>query len=76
MKGPTAKLMQELGIAVTNAAIAEHYREIISGLLVDEGDDAPEGIVVHRAQTLISTLEDRIRVARAALALAREIGRK
>lgn len=70
VKGPTAKLMAELNTPITNAAIAAHYGELIDGLLVHEGDDAPEGIVIARADTLMKTLDDRIRVARAALALA------
>jgi LPPG:FO 2-phospho-L-lactate transferase len=32
VKGPTAKLMREMGIAVDNGAIADHYRGIITGL--------------------------------------------
>jgi LPPG:FO 2-phospho-L-lactate transferase len=71
VKGPTAKLMQELGVPVTNAAIAAHYADFIDGLLIDEGDDAPVGVAVARTRTLMTNLDDRIRVARAALALAR-----
>lgn len=74
VKGPTAKLMQELGVEVTNAAIAAHYHGIIGGLLIDEADDAPIGVVVRRERTLMQSLEDRVRVAGAALALAQEVG--
>ena len=71
VKGPTAKLMAELGIAVTNTAIAAHYRPIIDGLLLDVRDlPAAPGIAYAAADTLMHTLEDRIRAARAALALA------
>ena len=71
VKGPTAKLMGEMGLAVTNASIADHYAGLIDGLLVDERDDV-EGLTVAHAvtDTLMKTLEDRERVARAALALA------
>jgi LPPG:FO 2-phospho-L-lactate transferase len=74
VKGPTAKLMLELGIPVTPRAIADHYLGIIDGLLVDERD-APEnvGIPVASADTLMVSLEDRARVATAALALADRI---
>ncbi len=75
VKGPTAKLMVELGVDVTNAAIARHYGPIIDGMLIDEGDDAPIGQRIKRERTFMQTLEDRVRVARAALALAREVGR-
>lgn len=76
VKGPTAKLMQELGVEVTNAAIAAHYREIVGGLLIDEADDAPDGIAIKRERTLMQSLEDRIRVAGAALALAHDVGQR
>jgi len=74
VKGPTAKLMAELGIPVTPRAIADHYRGVIDGLLVDERD-GPEnvGIPMGSADTLMVSLEDRARVASAALALADRI---
>jgi LPPG:FO 2-phospho-L-lactate transferase len=71
VKGPTAKLMRELGIAVNARSIADHYRGVIDGLLVDERDGAIDLPVAQAsADTLMHSLEDRIRVARAALALA------
>ncbi|AEG49864.1 LPPG:FO 2-phospho-L-lactate transferase [Sphingobium chlorophenolicum L-1] len=74
VKGPTAKLMGELGLAVTNMAIAAHYAGIIDGLLVDERDGG-EGLDIPYAvtDTLMKTLDDRARVARAALDLAERI---
>jgi LPPG:FO 2-phospho-L-lactate transferase len=74
VKGPTAKLMLELGIPVTPRAIADHYRGVIDGLLVDERD-GPEsvGIPMASADTLMVSLKDRARVASAALALADRI---
>ena len=70
VKGPTAKLMEELGLAVDNQTIADHYKGLIHLLLIDEGDAAPDGVAVGRTATLMHTLDDRIRVARAALELA------
>ncbi len=71
VKGPTAKLMAELGVAATPATIAAHYAGVIDGLLVDERD-ATDGLAIayDQADTLMTTLDDRARVARAALALA------
>jgi LPPG:FO 2-phospho-L-lactate transferase len=71
VKGPTAKLMAELGLPLTNASIAAHYAGLIDGLLIDSGDDA-EGVAVPvaRTATLMRSLEDRARVAQAALDLA------
>ncbi|WP_340265886.1 2-phospho-L-lactate transferase [Sphingobium mellinum] len=71
VKGPTAKLMGELGLAVTNEAIAAHYAGIIDGLVVDVRDGG-EGLAITHSitDTLMRTPEDRARVARAALDLA------
>jgi LPPG:FO 2-phospho-L-lactate transferase len=76
VKGPTAKLMAELGIPADNRSIAAHYEGIIDGLVIDGGDDAPDGIAVARTDTLMTTLDDRTRVARVALDLAHDIGRR
>jgi LPPG:FO 2-phospho-L-lactate transferase len=74
VKGPTAKLMAELGIPVTPRAIADHYRGVIDGLLVDERDGTEGlGIPIASTDTLMVSLEDRARVASAALALADRI---
>jgi LPPG:FO 2-phospho-L-lactate transferase len=77
VKGPTAKLMAELGITPDNDAIAAHYAGLLGGLVIDEGDAAPgNGIPVARTDTLMTTITDRRRVAQAALDLARAIGRR
>lgn len=71
VKGPTAKLMKELGLPVTPATIAAHYAPLLDGLLKDERDvDVPVGIPHVSADTLMLSLHDRIRVAGAALDLA------
>ena len=71
VKGPTAKLMAELGLPLTNASIAAHYAGVIDGLLIDSGDDANGvAIPVARTATLMRSQDDRGRVARAALDLA------
>lgn len=71
VKGPTAKMMGELGLAVTPASVAGHYGDWLDGLLVDERDrQTPPACAYDFADTLMTTLEDRARVARAALALA------
>lgn len=70
VKGPTAKLMDELGLAVTNDSIAAHYGALLDGLVVHGNDDAPEGLVIARTDTLMNNLDDKKHVANAALALA------
>jgi len=74
VKGPTAKLMGELGVEVSNASIAAHYAGLIDGLLVDSsdsGDDLP--VRTMTLDTLMNNATDRKRVAEAALTFARAL---
>ena len=71
VKGPTAKIMRELGLEVSAGTVARHYRDLIDGMLIDMRDPPTSLDLAHaRADTLMKTLDDRIRVARAALDLA------
>jgi LPPG:FO 2-phospho-L-lactate transferase len=73
VKGPTAKIMAELGLPIGAAAVARHYEDILDVFIADEAD-ANEiedlGIPVSLARTLMSTLEDRQALARVVLAVA------
>jgi LPPG:FO 2-phospho-L-lactate transferase len=55
VKGPTAKMMQELGLAVTSASVAQRYGNLLDGYIVDQGD--AEGVPgkVHVAPTLMTS---------------------
>lgn len=75
VKGPTAKLMAEMNLEVSNAAIANHYEGLVDGLLVDTDDIAPAGIAVGRADIMMRSLDDKARVAKAALDLALTLSR-
>ncbi|MDF7774872.1 2-phospho-L-lactate transferase [Sphingomonas sp. AOB5] len=74
VKGPTAKLMRELGVPIDNEAIARHYGAMLDGLLVHGDDAAPGWLAIGRTDTLMPETGDRIRVAAAALELAGSIG--
>jgi len=73
VKGPTAKIMAELGLPVDAAAVARHYEDFLDVLITD-GGDAREvegiGIQVTSSNTLMLTIEDREALARAVLAAA------
>ncbi len=74
VKGPTAKLMGELGLAVSHATIAAHYDGVIDGLLVDRSDPRSRLDLPHdESDTLMTTAADKQRIARAALALAERL---
>jgi LPPG:FO 2-phospho-L-lactate transferase len=73
VKGPTAKIMAELGMPVSAAAIARHYIDILDLLVADEADAgviAELEIPVILTRTLMVTLEDRDTLARRVLAAA------
>lgn len=73
VKGPTAKIMRELGVDTSPRAIAEHYGALLDGLIIDEADRAsalPDGLPIRVARTLMATLEDRVRLAQTALEFA------
>jgi LPPG:FO 2-phospho-L-lactate transferase len=66
VKGPTAKIMKELGITPSPVSIAEHYRGLIDGFVLDSRDAALADRIdlpVQLCDTLMVTLEDRDRVA-------------
>ena len=75
VKGPTAKLMGELGIQVTNQSIADHYGDLLDGMVVHEGDAASGNLAIGVTDTLMKQAEDRRRVALAAMDLARQCRR-
>ena len=84
IKGPAAKIMEELGVEVSAAAVAARYRDLLDGFVLDETDRAlaaaieSEGAVGARAplrvtveQTVMRTGADRTRLAARVLGFAR-----
>ena len=71
VKGPTAKLMLEMGIVPSALATANHYHDLIDGYVIDNVD-AESGqrldLPTFPAQTLMLTLADRETLARHVLA--------
>jgi LPPG:FO 2-phospho-L-lactate transferase len=73
VKGPTAKMMAELGLTPSASAVAHRYGGLIDGYVVDYADmDQVAGIgpKVMLAQTLMTTLADREALARTVLGAA------
>ena len=84
IKGPAAKIMEELGVEVSAAAVAARYRDLVDGFVLDETDralaaaieseDAAGGRAPLRVaveQTVMRTGEDRTRLAAQVLGFAR-----
>ena len=70
IKGPTAKMMRELGITPGAAAVAGRYGDLLDGYVIDSEDAAEaEGLAPHvtLAPTLMTTLAERERLARVVL---------
>src|SRR5205085_9479570 len=73
VKGPTAKMMAELGLPVDATTVAHRYRDFLDLYIADEEDAAAVAdldIPVVLARTLMQSLADREALARAVLAAA------
>jgi LPPG:FO 2-phospho-L-lactate transferase len=79
VKGPTAKIMTELGVEPSAAAVARHYGALIDAFVVDEGDGADladgagpveGGPAVFARRTLMTSLADREALARTVVDIA------
>ena len=73
IKGPAAKMMAELRLDVSGAAVARRYAGLIDGFVVDHADPVPESwqdITFFSAATLMNTSEDRLQLAHAVLQTA------
>ena len=75
VKGPTAKIMTELGLEVTNVSIASHYRGLIDALVIDESDASDRArldIAALVTRTFMRDLNDRERLAGEICSFARQ----
>ena len=74
VKGPLAEMIQELqGCAASAGAVAEHYGELLDGMVVERGDQAtlPASLPSLATSTVMApTVADRKRLAHEVLAFA------
>lgn len=81
IKGPTAKMMTELGLPSTAVAVARHYGALLDGFVLDRSDAASVepvrrmGIEVLVTDTVMVSLDDRIDLARAVSDFAARLAR-
>ena len=76
VKGPTAKIMRELGLEADAVSIAQHYAGLIDGFILDAEDKALLGRIelpTLATQTLMRTLDDRIQLAKQCLTFCEEL---
>ncbi len=70
LKGPTAKIMLELGDQPSAAGVARHYQELLDGFILDTVDEnlAAEiqamDMAVATTQTIMQSIGDKTRLAR------------
>ncbi|QIB35351.1 2-phospho-L-lactate transferase [Ancylobacter pratisalsi] len=73
VKGPTAKLMDEIGLVPSAATVAAHYGSLVDLFVLDEADaglDLGTQMACVSAPTLMRTLDDKVNLARRVLKLA------
>jgi LPPG:FO 2-phospho-L-lactate transferase len=81
IKGPAAKMMWELDLPVSAIEVARHYRrrDLLDGFVLDgvDAELAPEiedlGLGVLVTDTVMNSIEDRVRLAQETLAFARRL---
>ena len=77
VKGPADKLMRGLGLEVSARAVAELYQDFLDAFVIDQMDEAERvgidklGLNVVVTNTLMKSIEDKVRLARAVLGLVR-----
>ncbi len=81
IKGPTAKIMGELGVEMSPGSVVEHYGEILDGFVLDRCDSDLEGTLnralsVRVCNTVMNGLEDKQALARECLALVESMVRR
>jgi LPPG:FO 2-phospho-L-lactate transferase len=77
VKGPTAKMMSELGVPQSAHGVAEHYEGLLTGFVLD---DADRGTVADlpclHTRILMESEADKMALARQVLDFARRIAHK
>ncbi len=76
IKGPTAKIMTELGLPVTAAEVARFYGTLLDGYVIDHADAALAneiGIPVLTTSTVMRNDDDKQRLAREVLDFAQAL---
>jgi LPPG:FO 2-phospho-L-lactate transferase len=79
VKGPTAKMMQELGLDPSAGTVAHRYHDLLDGYVIDHADMSEVVSIDARvtlAQTLMRTMEDREALARTVLDAAAVLRRR
>ena len=81
LRGPAAKIMEEMNLPVNNLSVAEHYCDFLDGLIIDEADRHETGAIeklgirVKTAAAIMRSTQDRITLAETCLRFAAQLSR-
>ncbi len=73
LRGPAAKIMQELNMPASNLSVADYYRDFLDGLIIDRIDEHETeeieklGVRVEVTDTIMRSMQDRIDLAETTL---------
>jgi LPPG:FO 2-phospho-L-lactate transferase len=76
VKGPTAKIMEELGLSADMSTVAQHYSGLIGGFVLDEEDAQRASVLALPTlvtRTMMKTLDDKIALARACISFCEKL---
>lgn len=79
IKGPAAKMMQELDMPATATAVAQYYGDLLDGFVLDESDrELIESIASSECKvcctaTIMNSLDDRIELAEKVVSFAEQL---
>lgn len=80
VKGPAAKILQELMLPVSPSGVASYYGGLLDGLVIDHADrqfaDTLDGPAVLVTDTLMRDLDDQSRLARETLEFAQSVAQR
>jgi len=79
IKGPTAKMMQEMGLELSALGVYQHYGDLLNGFILDQLDHGLVGKSAnsnrfHSCNTVMKSLDDRMLLARECLQFADTLG--
>ena len=70
IKGPAAKMFEEMGLRPSASSIASHYVDLLDGFILDQVDAAEkeairaEGIAILTTDTIMITHQKRVELAK------------
>jgi LPPG:FO 2-phospho-L-lactate transferase len=79
IRGPTAKMMQEMGLELSALGVYQHYGDLLDGFILDQLDhglieNSPDSYRFHSCNTVMKSLDDRTALARECLQFANTLG--